>query len=330
MKAFILRIAAAISLFICGISSVAAQDMVAILIHEGTPTVFKGKTALQKAVTAANPGDAISLSQGSFNGVTIDKPLTIVGSGIGYDDTPSTTIGSTTISVADADAEVKIEALKSTSTLTLSTPALVTLQNCDLGTITTSGDFTFDLAANGCKISTLSVNGARLSNCIISGNASNYSNGYAINCTFIAYPGKDMTFFNCIITTINDPASYSNVIEISSDIYTSWGASNCIFLQKSIQEWVLNNNRNCQAISGFKAGAYGYSDVDYSMYTDKTWYALTDEYASQWLGSDGTQVGAYGGANPFNPISSLPRIVDFNVDEKTTPDGVLNVQFNVE
>lgn len=321
LKAYVLRIVAAISLIICGVSSVAAQDMVAILIHEGTPTVFKGNTALQSAVTAANPGDAISLSPGTFNGVTIDKPLTIVGSGIGYDGTPSTTIGSTTISVAYADAEVKIEALKSTSSFTLSTPALVTLQNCDFSFVYSSGDFTFDLAANGCKLGSLTVNGARLANCIIYYNANEYNDGYAINCTFKAPPGKNITFFNCIVYTFK---SYTT--DIGNDIYTSWGLSSSVVAGVNNSNWTYNNNTNCKFINV----GHGNSGAKTDCFKETTWYTLTDEYASKWLGSDGTQVGAYGGSNPFNPISSLPRIVDFNVDEKTTPDGVLNVQFNVE
>jgi len=51
---------------------------------------------------------------------------------------------------------------------------------------------------------------------------------------------------------------------------------------------------------------------------------------TEYLGSDGTQVGAYGGSTPFNPVSQLPVITNFSVADKTTPDGVLNVEMTVE
>jgi hypothetical protein len=58
-------------------------------------------------------------------------------------------------------------------------------------------------------------------------------------------------------------------------------------------------------------------------------YKLTDEAAAKYLGTDGTQVGMYGGASPFSPIPNYPRIKKFNVASQPTADGKLDVEIQV-
>lgn len=56
---------------------------------------------------------------------------------------------------------------------------------------------------------------------------------------------------------------------------------------------------------------------------------LTDEAKAQYKGSDGTQVGMYGGTLPFNTTPSYPQITKMNVAKKTTADGKLSVEIEV-
>lgn len=64
-------------------------------------------------------------------------------------------------------------------------------------------------------------------------------------------------------------------------------------------------------------------------YTDTQTFELTDEAKAQYLGTDGTEVGIYGGSLPFTTESSLPKIKKFNVASKSTEDGKLKVEIEV-
>ncbi|MBO5085210.1 MAG: hypothetical protein IJA98_06775 [Bacteroidaceae bacterium] len=56
---------------------------------------------------------------------------------------------------------------------------------------------------------------------------------------------------------------------------------------------------------------------------------LTDAAKAKYIGSDGTQIGIYGGKLPFNSLTNNPRITKCEVDGKTTADGKLNVKVEI-
>lgn len=47
-------------------------------------------------------------------------------------------------------------------------------------------------------------------------------------------------------------------------------------------------------------------------------------------GTDGTEVGIYGGSLPYDPTPTNPQITKFNVASKTTADGKLSVDIEVK
>jgi hypothetical protein len=51
---------------------------------------------------------------------------------------------------------------------------------------------------------------------------------------------------------------------------------------------------------------------------------------ANYVGTDGTQVGIYGGLFPWNPTPSNPQIIESKVNPTTTNDGKLNFQIKVE
>ena len=59
-------------------------------------------------------------------------------------------------------------------------------------------------------------------------------------------------------------------------------------------------------------------------------YILKAEYASEWLGNDGKEIGIYGGSLPYDPTTTNPQISKFNVSSKTTADGKLSVDIEVK
>ena len=64
-------------------------------------------------------------------------------------------------------------------------------------------------------------------------------------------------------------------------------------------------------------------------YTEGETYELTDEAKAKFLGTDGTEVGMYGGVLPYTSTPSYPQITKMNVANKTTADGKLSVEIEV-
>ena len=58
-------------------------------------------------------------------------------------------------------------------------------------------------------------------------------------------------------------------------------------------------------------------------------FLLTEEAATTYLGTDGTQVGIYGGDMPYDPTPASPHVKKFSV-KSTTEDGKLRVSLEVE
>ena len=58
-------------------------------------------------------------------------------------------------------------------------------------------------------------------------------------------------------------------------------------------------------------------------------FELTDEAKVKYLGNDGTEVGIYGGAMPYHPTPSVPRIKGFRMDAKPS-EGILKADVEVE
>lgn len=65
-------------------------------------------------------------------------------------------------------------------------------------------------------------------------------------------------------------------------------------------------------------------------YTWKASFELNDEAKTLYTGTDGTQIGMYGGNTPYSPVVSHPRIIECSVAGKTTTDGKLNVDITVK
>ena len=60
------------------------------------------------------------------------------------------------------------------------------------------------------------------------------------------------------------------------------------------------------------------------------WWEITNDNAkATYLGTDGTQVGVYGGTYPWNTTPDLPTVKWLDVTE-SYKNGKLNVQINVE
>ena len=64
-------------------------------------------------------------------------------------------------------------------------------------------------------------------------------------------------------------------------------------------------------------------------YADNVTFELTDAAKQKYKGTDGTEVGMYGGSFPFDPTTSNPRITRCVVAPKSTADGKLSIDIEV-
>ena len=122
---------------------------------------------------------------------------------------------------------------------------------------------------------------------------------------------------NCIL--IHSNTSYTPLPSTSS-------ATNCVLVGSDVNIFSESqSSTNC--ISGV---SFADMFVDYTgNYTDEQTFELTSTAQTTYLGTDGTQVGIYGGLLPYTSTPSYPQITTMNVANKTTADGKLSVEIEV-
>jgi hypothetical protein len=109
-------------------------------------------------------------------------------------------------------------------------------------------------------------------------------------------PDASQQFFNCVCTESGNTTFFSNMADASGNAYAT--------------EEIFAMTPDASSIS-----------------TETM--KLTASAAAAYKGSDGTQVGMYGGTNPFSPMPSNPRVSAFHVHTSKVNDK-LNVTITVE
>lgn len=297
-----------------------AQDVqLATLQHGETMTAYYGGTAFVKAMEAAVAGDVITLSAGTFTAPTIDKAVTIQGSGYVQDaanNRYATVItGDCTINLPEEATGLTIEGIYTNNRIYVDGKAtLMAIKRCRLATLRFTGQ-SENCIVQQCRINTFRPDAL--------------SENLFVQNTVIYYmydnsDGASLVFENCTFTGSNifPKAVYRNSIIYcpsgnagSSYYYNVYCPGN---LGNSMQE-----NNTSLSISDFRnlfvGGNYG---MDGNV-------KLTDEAAAQYLGYDGTQVGVYGGEIGFTDVPSNPQILSKNIATKSE-DGKLSIKISVE
>jgi hypothetical protein len=103
---------------------------------------------------------------------------------------------------------------------------------------------------------------------------------------------------------------------------------NCVGVQnyqdKSMFSQIQNNTNHHETYANvFKTCRDG-------KWSDSETFELTDDCIANYKGTDGTQVGIYGGSMPFSITPSNPQITKCNVASKSTADGKLSVDITVQ
>ena len=317
----------------------AQSSLIATLSHEGEITAFYGADALKEAHEAAAHGDAITLSNGTFVATDITKAVTLRGAGMQVDTVnnvlPTTIIGDFTIQIADTvTKKLTVEGIYHNHMITvkghLEGARFIKNRFKIFGAYSnsiSSGEIVNSSFLH-CKITEsfkmCSNCDVLLNNCYVCGLSSDYSsssvqllnsvvqikNGYIAN-------NVNIVLYNCIFIG----TKYNSSDYLSS----SCVAYNCVAMNCYDNKFFKNIPNTTNQMSTFQAVFKDFTGT----YYDNTTFELTDEAKSQYLGLDDTQVGIYGGNFPYDPTTSNPHITKCNVAAKSTADGKLSVDIEV-
>ena len=303
----------------------------ATLSHGGEVKTFYGAGALIEAHEAAANGDVITLSAGTFTGTDITKGITLRGSGM---DTDSVTHREPTfistdfkIDVNDSISErLTIEGIRHNGKISLKKAINALFLKCRFNEIGSydpnlGADVLRDLNFIHCRIADRFCfnehSSASLTNCVVKAlNKNNSGQDQYFSLTNCVILDGDMLncseYKNCIIVTLLDPQSSSIYY---NNLYICQTISDLRDIKNTTNVLLLPNDERITNLIG------DYSD-------DKT-YTLSEAVKSLIKGTDGKEVGIYGGNLPYLATPSNPQITKFNVSPQSDAEGKLSVDIEV-
>lgn len=328
------RILFSILVLVCAMG-VKAQDMMVATLQSGEESkVFYGADSFVEAYNAAQTGDLITLSPGTFNVPTITKSLKIQGAG--YIDDPDNGSYRTIlnyklkINLSEGNTDdFLLEGVYSHVDLEVTGTATINrfvVKRCRFGNISFSGSTTKGSRLEHCRIANELRVGTRAENFSVMNSVVVNLNGNT--------RGSSIRYQNTIIHRYLNTLTYSLIADFENCIFnTSSSESNCLHencLVKnclssygSIFDDVLTKE-NAWTVNG-KTEIWG-SDKGYS---DTDLYELTDDAKSKYVGTDGKEIGIHGGDVPFTFTPSHPQITKRDIATKTS-GGKLKVEITVE
>lgn len=274
----------------------------AMLQHEDQVTLFDGDK-IQDAVDAAVDGDIIYLTLGTFKPFDVTKKIAIRGTG--------------ETSVIDGDVNISIP-----GSAKLTSPVLEALTVS--GTVNVGAQVD-DMIIRKCKIANFTigaqVDGAVLDRCYITNTLtlSSYVKGMTIVNTKLyavkANTGatQNTTFVNCNFYRIYAP-NFSGTI-INSIICCSGNNNGTSgYNESKISSTVLLNTLYAPSVSYSTSSVFQNCYNLSSNYSDLLSVTCDCKYdtsylqSKDYLGTDGTVVGIYGGETPYTLEPSVPKV----------------------
>lgn len=304
--------------FFCSYSF--SQDrQLATLQHGADLQVFYGLSAFKSAMAAAVDGDIITLSAGTFTSENITKAVTIQGAGYVNDQANGRFMtnlsGDLSIVLPEGAKGVKIEGVNNNNAVYVGKATEFIFKRCRFY------DLKFTEQSINCQILQCRVGNLypdkSSENLLLKNSVINvlYENGdnamlLAENCVFTSwhnsYNNAVVTYKNCIL---NVPSGNSSSIAYNSISWTPFSAS--------VQQ---------NTVSGLDLRA----NVIEGNFDWESPLKLKADAATKYIGTDGTQVGIYGGTTPFTDIPSNPQIKSKEIAAQTDENGKLSVKITVE
>ncbi|MDR2009996.1 MAG: hypothetical protein LBQ22_05900 [Bacteroidales bacterium] len=326
-------------LFLASATFLSAQQKV-VLQSNGTTTVFGGAQPFTDAYNASATGDTIYLPGGSLVYPTnITKGLVIYGAGHYPDSTLATgkTVLSGNLTINVGADNLHLEGVELTGGLFFSSNVKidnVVLRRCRFGNINYVGN------ASPCENSqiiqcvinegiTLSnAKSSTISNCFIGGQIGNGSEIAILNNVFFYNTTVAYHIFNGLKNS-----SVSNNIFLRRDradcIQT--GCNGVAFSNNIFKHSTTNIDANNSDINNYKG-----IDID-NLFVNQSGqvFDYSHDYhllsPTIYTGTDGTQVGVYGGLFPYkaSAVPSNPHISTKLIAPQTNNNGELQIQINV-
>lgn len=314
-----------------------------IALHSSTGVqIIKGNTALATAYTAAQSGDTLYLSGGSFTPpAAFDKQLTIFGAGHYVDSTLTTgkTFINGNITLSENADLFYLEGVEITGNFTISTNHSVNnvvVKRCKLnGTFNALGNLsnpTSNLSLIGNvlmnRLNIENIQTSILSNNIIS-NTFQGSNGNLIsNNIVLGYIwGSSMDYlFQGSNNTLN------NNIFIWEGYNANANGSGNVFNNNLYVEPTPNYGTAATSNGNYTGILQSAIFVDQSGNTFNYSHNYHLQAPTTYLGIDGSQVGIYGGIFPYKEgaVPLNPHIQIKNIAPTTDANGDLQIQIQVE
>lgn len=303
----------------------AQSSLIATLSHNGEISVFHGASSLKQAMEAADHGDIITLASGRYDAANITKAVTLRGAGIEEDVTAGTfgtqIIGNCNINIADETSEhLTIEGIRHGNIYLYGSLNNAMFQKSWFYNISSD---------NNAEVNSLTIIHCRIEDAL---RLPTLTSATLISCV-VKNPlnaGGNMEFTNCIIsgTSITTKNTlFTNCLFAPSFYYDPLGETNMATYcaatnqnQGSFFKWVgRTTNKDIASEADFNA-----------LFKSGSYYELTDEAKSEYVGQDGKEMGIYGGNLPYETRILSPQITKCNVAAKTTADGKLSVDIEVK
>lgn len=315
-------------MIVCMLGAKAQSASAIMLMHQGQAKMYSNQQ-LPTVINEAEAGDTIFLSSGVYSvlsGLTIDKPLSIIGTG------QNTIIsGDVTVnldSTATIDCRL-LDGLKLTHSLNIiQNVNTITIRKCWISNVLFMRENAGTLMVDRCFARSLipvtGYNGSfSATNSVFyqyGGDESSYQltgNVELTNCYLHWFYSEDhngnATFVNSIIANMENSAQTNMFINCGGDGpmgYSSHGRF-----------------ESCYSMIG-GTGMGSFDTVTYFPTYNSGAFSSENLRSMGYLGTDGTIIGAEGGNTPYNLTPSLPTVSQssFSVDNSTR---TLNVTLTV-
>lgn len=325
-----------LALVLMGLNAAVAQsNLVATLSHEGNVSLFYGYNAFVDAMAAADHGDVITLSSGLFAPADITKAVTIRGAAMADDVEKG--ILKTKINSERTKYEIYINIPDETNGHTL------TIEFIDFGDL-----YIYNFShLQDPKFQHVNLNlfypdhSGWMKNALLVNININDFQSYSSESSF--------TFICCIFSdyfryysntsqcnVLNSVVRFNNSDELIYNVKYIY-FKNCIFPNPPGVLDGTNTCDHCLAVvengnADILANMIGTNwtvNSSSEIFTGEDNYVLTTTAAQTYVGTDGSQVGIWGGVMPWQTTAENPTITKCNVANRSTADGKLSVEIEV-
>ena len=303
-----------------GISAFSQTEDTKVILQSGAATTIYDGTNISTAISAAKKGDILYLSEGTYDSFTIDKEILVRGVG------ENTWIdGDVTISIPNNATltQAVLEGVNVSGTINITQPAT-------------------NLIIRNTKVKDVKVNGA-LSNglidrCWITGtfNMNNNTDDTTVKNSKVLFISagsltyNKCTFLNCNIANRANATTAAVFTNCIIGGFYGW-RGNIYFDELGTMEssvftnTLFNTYRGSIGSSSSQTNCYFISNYDGAC-DDSTLESRYD--LSNYRGTDGTEVGVYGGSTPFTLDPQVAKVTEstFTVD---TTNKKLSVKLKV-